>query len=232
MDVPFHKLKGTGIVLWSARSLLRAHVQAMPPEEAEKRRGERHRPIEQGATGDARDWFTVDARPHAASNYSVLHNHGGLFERFTISKVPPGYTNGIAVEARLYLGAAKPAATGRILLFVHGTFSKSEALFDQLNDPNFPAGRDFLGRALQHYAQVLAFNHPTISVSPLLNALDLARLLADTAADIDVVCHSRGGLVTRWWLEAFDRGPGRRRVVLVGSPFAARVSLPHRVFAR
>jgi hypothetical protein len=48
--------------------------------------------------------------------------------------------------------------------------------------------------------------------------MDIARRFNDTDADIDVICHSRGGLVTRWWLEAFDRGPGKRRAVLVGAP--------------
>src|SRR5208283_5185534 len=75
-----------------------------------------------------------------------------------------------------------------------------------------------LGRAAKHYDQILAFDHPTLSVSPMLNALDLARRLDGSKADIDVVCHSRGGLVTRWWLEAFDRPIGKRRAVLVGAP--------------
>ena len=36
---------------------------------------------------------------------------------------------------------------------------------------------------------------------------------------VDVICHSRGGLVTRWWLEAFDGAKrGKRRVVFVASP--------------
>jgi pimeloyl-ACP methyl ester carboxylesterase len=40
-------------------------------------------------------------------------------------------------------------------------------------------------------------------------------------SDIDVICHSRGGLVTRWWLERYDsRARGASRAVLVGSPLA------------
>jgi hypothetical protein len=55
----------------------------------------------------------------------------------------------------------------------------------------------------------------------MLNAMELARLLRPTAASIDVVCHSRGGLVARWWLEALDRGQAKsRRVVFIGSPLA------------
>lgn len=30
-------------------------------------------------------------------------------------------------------------------------------------------------------------------------------------AEIDVIHHSRGGLVTRWWLEVFDQTPPEQR---------------------
>ena len=42
----------------------------------------------------------------------------------------------------------------------------------------FDEGRTFLARAAAHYDRVLAFDHPTLSVSPILNALDLAQALA------------------------------------------------------
>jgi hypothetical protein len=58
-------------------------------------------------------------------------------------------------------------------------------------------------------------------VSPILNARTLALLLGQTPAEIDVLCHSRGGLVARWWLEVFDQAPPeKRRAVFVGSPLA------------
>lgn len=106
----------------------------------------------------------------------------------------------------------------RILLFVHGTFSKSHNLFDQL--VGFEEGREFLASALNRYDEILAFDHPTLSVSPVLNALDLARALAGSSAEIDVICHSRGGLVTRWWIECFGGARHARKVIFVGSPLA------------
>lgn len=86
-------------------------------------------------------------------------------------------------------------ADGRILLRVHGTFSESESFFNGCGEN--PRGPDFIDWARGHYSHVLTFDHPTLSVSPVLNARALALLLADTQADIDAICHSRGGLVTR-----------------------------------
>jgi hypothetical protein len=111
----------------------------------------------------------------------------------------------------------RPVGQQRLLLFIHGTFSNNDTFFAALNST--PDGQALLQRALNHYDEVLAFDHPTLAVSPVLNALDLARFFAGCPADVDLVCHSRGGLVARWWVECFGGGaPGRRRVVLVGSP--------------
>ena len=80
-----------------------------------------------------------------------------------------------------------------------------------------PEGGQLLDAAQQHYDQVLAFDHYTLSRGPILNALDLARLFAPSKAEIDIVCHSRGGLLTRWFFEVMDRLLDRkRRAVLVG----------------
>ena len=68
---------------------------------------------------------------------------------------------------------------------------------------------------------MLAFNHPTLSVSPLLNAAELAMHFRDSRAGVDVVCHSRGGLVARWWLEVLDHAAAPRgTVVFAGAPLA------------
>jgi pimeloyl-ACP methyl ester carboxylesterase len=121
---------------------------------------------------------------------------------------------------RLRDGAFVPAGdakiAGRALLLVHGTFGKSEMYLDELAAT--PEGRDFLAAARKRYDAILAFEHPTLSVSPWINALDLEAATANVAAKLDVVAHSRGGLVVAWWL----RNGARRvdNVVLVGSPLA------------
>lgn len=121
------------------------------------------------------------------------------------------------------------ADRGPILVFVHGTFSKTEAFLDELN--SIQEGRDYLSWADNNYAQILAFDHATISTNPFLNALALSCLLNQTPAEVDVICHSRGGLVTRWWLEMLDRPDRkRRRVVVVGSTLrGTSLAAPDRV---
>jgi hypothetical protein len=84
-------------------------------------------------------------------------------------------------------------------------------------------GLRFLTKAVKKYDRVLFFDHPTLSVSPVINALELGRAMAGSSGQIDVVAHSRGGLVVRWWLEAFGSSlrlgsNARVRAVLAGSP--------------
>lgn len=115
------------------------------------------------------------------------------------------------------VSADRPPADGRLLLFVHGTFSDSAALFAQLEETE--AGKAFLAKAKDRYDKILAFNHRTLSMSPMLNARELAMLFEGCQANVDIVCHSRGGLVVRWWLEAFDRrDPTLSQVVFLGCP--------------
>lgn len=109
---------------------------------------------------------------------------------------------------------------GRVLVLVHGTFSASamyakefaatadgEALFERLT------------HAGDRYAAVLAFDHPTLSVAPWLNALALRDALADCPAELDFVGHSRGGLVIAWLLRLAPTLPVRQ-ALFVGSPLA------------
>jgi Predicted acetyltransferases and hydrolases with the alpha/beta hydrolase fold len=120
------------------------------------------------------------------------------------------------VGGQLGPAGAVPKEKGTILLLVHGTFSKAQAMVDDLRALD---GGNRLTALVQPYDQVLAFEHPTLSVSPILNAAALARLFARTKAEVHVISHSRGGLVVRWWLEALNRNSAlRSRVALVGSP--------------
>jgi pimeloyl-ACP methyl ester carboxylesterase len=118
------------------------------------------------------------------------------------------------VEYRECKGAKR---TGKILLLVHGTFSNTDKWIDEMRT----SAPDFLKFALREYQQILTFDHRTLGSSPILNARELGLAMQDTPAKVDIVCHSRGGLVARWWLEVIDRAaPKSRRCVFVGAPLA------------
>ena len=126
-----------------------------------------------------------------------------------------------------------PVANVRTLLLVHGTFSSIDHYQKELTHPSNAPGRDFLIWAKKNYQQVLGFGHPTLSVSPMLNAVHLERLFRRVSAQVDIIAHSRGGLVTRWWLDGVGGGAvGERRAVLVGSPMSGTsLASPARVRA-
>lgn len=117
------------------------------------------------------------------------------------------------------------------LLFLHGTFSNTDHFLSELTSNT--DGRDFLSRCASTYPQILALGHATLAVSPLLNAFDLSRLFARVRSPIDVVAHSRGGLVARWWLDGLGGSLlGDRRVILVGAPMAGTsLASPDRIRA-
>jgi hypothetical protein len=117
-------------------------------------------------------------------------------------------------------GAQPDPAAKRTLLLIHGTFSESQSLLDGL--ARSPARAEPLFAQLhQHYDQAFAFDHPTLTVDPVVNARELALALAACHATVDIVAHSRGGLVARWWADALDTaGATPGRMVFVGSPLA------------
>lgn len=108
---------------------------------------------------------------------------------------------------------------GRALLFLHGIFSRAHAGFGDLPS-NAMAQLD-----ARYGQRLLAFDHPTLSQSPQQNvAWLLAALPADADLQLDVVAHSRGGLVARTLAEqqapSSLGGLSVERVVLAGTPNA------------
>ena len=85
------------------------------------------------------------------------------------------------------------ATNGRALLFLHGTFSTTHSAFaDLANSALFQSLQTRYGDA------IYGFDHFTVSVSPEENANELLAVLPQRGAvTIDVVTHSRGGLVLR-----------------------------------
>ena len=79
----------------------------------------------------------------------------------------------------------------RSLLFVHGTFSSAHGGFGGLDLATIRS----LHQRYEH--RVFAFDHPTLSVDVEHNVREFEQLLGGHAVDLDIVAHSRGGLVAR-----------------------------------
>jgi hypothetical protein len=118
--------------------------------------------------------------------------------------LPPGWLAGL---------------TGRVLVLVHGTFSASAMYAKEFAAT--PEGQALFERLTEAgaYSAVLAFDHPTLSVAPWLNALALRDALMACTAELDFVGHSRGGLVIAWLLRLAPQ-LAARQALFVGSPLA------------
>ncbi|CAN5179495.1 hypothetical protein BH11PSE9_BH11PSE9_21750 [soil metagenome] len=99
--------------------------------------------------------------------------------------------------------AAASTATNRqaspVLLFLHGTASSTHGSFGKLwrqRPGSQEVAPDFLA-ACGHYGRVLAWEHRSLTVSPIANVIGLLahlNALPDGTA-IDLVSHSRGGMI-------------------------------------
>jgi hypothetical protein len=168
----------------------------------------------------------VDGEIVAPINFEKLEpNKIGEYLRYLDQKLNPSCNfdnpeRGLRelVDSKWVNPGVKPVSSGRVLIFIHGTFSKNEMFLDELQQTD--EGQSLLKKVQNkaNYDQVLGFDHATLALSPVLNAMDLASMFAESKADVDVVCHSRGGLVTRWWLETYHGARGKARAVMVGSP--------------
>lgn len=79
--------------------------------------------------------------------------------------------------------------TSPVLLFIHGTNSSSKGSFGEL------PGSDLWNHITQTYKDnILAFQHQTLTQSPLQNAVDLVKQLPK-GVELHLITHSRGGLV-------------------------------------
>ena len=94
------------------------------------------------------------------------------------------------LDANFQLQKNIPADTNKpFLLFLHGTNSSTGGSFGEIK------GTELWKYITQTYDQhVLAFQHETLTKSPLQNVLDLVRQLP-TNASLQLISHSRGGII-------------------------------------
>jgi hypothetical protein len=108
-------------------------------------------------------------------------------------------------------------ASGRALLLVHGTFSRAHSAFGGMPG-------DFVAWLHQRYeGRVFAFDHFTLSDDPRENIDWLVAQIPDaTNLELDIICHSRGGLVSRLLSEqAATFALGQRRINVAKVVFLA-----------
>lgn len=94
------------------------------------------------------------------------------------------------VDNQFILQDYKPGRAGKpYLLFLHGTASSTEGSFDGMKDSSL------WNYITQHYdGNVLAFQHASLTKSPLCNIYELLTQLPDEL-DLHLISHSRGGLL-------------------------------------
>ena len=118
---------------------------------------------------------------------SRLGHEPGLY-RWAGAGVSP--TDFVPVKLEPVADAAE-AEKKPLLVFVHGTGSSTLGSFGELRS----GGQDVWAALEAHFGQrIYAFEHKTLSESPITNALQLADALP-RGAHVNLVSHSRGGLV-------------------------------------
>jgi pimeloyl-ACP methyl ester carboxylesterase len=111
-------------------------------------------------------------------------------------------------------------SAGRSLLLIHGTNSRTHLAFSGLAEETVRALHE------RYEGRVFAFDHLTLSEDPQKN-IDWfrANLPEGSRLDVDIVCHSRGGLVARTLAERSLSSPNLSvdRIVFVAVPNAGTI---------
>jgi len=104
-----------------------------------------------------------------------------------------------------------PSADGApLLVLLHGTFVDTASTFAKL----WTLHPQVVGRLFAHYGnRVYALDHPTLSQSPIANALTLVRALPQ-GARLHLLTHSRGGLVAEVLARACSAALGAAELAL------------------
>jgi hypothetical protein len=115
-----------------------------------------------------------------------------------------------------------PGGERRVLLYIHGFASSTAG----------SGGGAILPELARGYDAVLSYDHPTLSRDPLENARDLLAMIPDDLRlSVDLVAHSRGGLVARSLVELVEPLPQWRTRMLIthGTPHSGtRLADPER----
>ncbi len=216
-----------GFVLWSrADDLIRERGRKTLGRDGEEAWEIDPRPASRG--GGERGWlglgikvldfFGVDLKGRAAVAL------GGKLEERLLKGNAPGLYHCALDDAfslaRVPGDAPLPAGQAPILVFLHGTASSGQGSFGKLWEGAAGAAARQTLKA-RYGERVYAFEHRSLTLSPIENALALLRRLPD-AARVHLVSHSRGGLVGELLcLGERDRSDDPLREGLLDTLFAA-----------
>jgi hypothetical protein len=139
------------------------------------------------------EFFGIDLKAKAARTL------GSVLEEKLLKDHPPGLYRCSLDDTFALTPLAEdepiPAAGGPILLFLHGTASSCAGSFGKLWAPDNREGKVARERFQARYGErAFAFEHRSLTESPVSNALALVRRLPK-GAQLHLVSHSRGGLV-------------------------------------
>jgi hypothetical protein len=152
----------------------------------------------------AKDWIK-DGSDVAIRNMLQKHEEGTITEGLKLIEHNRGFLEGLSKEKAFSDWDSIKSdikKRNRALLFIHGTASSLEGGYADVNTKILEALKD-------KYPVILGYDHFTLSKTPEENAKDLlnnlnklkkAKIL-DNQFKVDVVTHSRGGLVLRSFVE-------------------------------
>lgn len=141
-------------------------------------------------------------------------------EPFVTSIQPDGTPGQPIAGAEAWRSRFDPAREHRVLLYIHG--------FNSTVATSMPI--QWVQSFGTMYDAVLGYNHPTFTRDPIQNAAELlAQLPPDVRLKVDVVAHSRGGLVARSLVELQPNSPKLQiaRLLTCGAPHAGTVIAEH-----
>jgi hypothetical protein len=152
----------------------------------------------------AKDWIK-DGSNVAIRNMLQKHEEGAITEGLKLIEHNKGFLEGLSKEKAFSdWGSIKGdiKKKNRALLFIHGTASSLEGGYADINTKILEALKD-------KYPVILGYDHFTLSKTPEENAQELLNNLnklkkdkiLDNKFKVDVVTHSRGGLVLRSFVE-------------------------------
>ncbi len=150
---------------------------------------------------------------------------GGTFEYPVLAVAEVGDDGSVLYHRDSSEVRTKVQAAERVLLFVHGIIGDTSGLAPSVQLAKVSKdGQELPLKA--HYDLVLTFDYESINTSIKENAQLLKERLTavglgeNHGKTLDVVAHSMGGLVSRWFIEQLGGNKVVSRLVMVGTPNA------------